>query len=771
MSGIKRYLSDNAYKAAEHSESPSESNPFVTLSNLSGVNQSGYIKPTDAAPTPARNGNYTFSIGGNKPAWLTAEAGITTVKAGDGVAVVYSAPSSYTYTHIDLSSKLLLPMPTFYKNKFGFDEFDLNKGIAVYTTNTVIKGTGFIADGNTLSLSDNSLFGDVSICSKKTTEIEGTWLIFQLSVIDFTSLISSNKLVNISLVAKTELDLTIRMMLGLRDISNIYTWFPQVPSKNIDFKANEETFISLQYDYTNIDTSNKVLQVYFYLEDQTNIAAALNTNLFCSPIKIYTGRQLSALLFDKTKPLKAIVDKITDVGNEQVTTYIDGYFIDYSNGVKRAHASWRIVEITDIKNYYLNATLVGGIVVALISYYNGTTFLCYQEKGTGSSTVVYTKLKLIIPEGTTKIIISTNIDKQISLFEAIINPATINYVDNKTNGIPPKVQTWGNSITAAGVYQKGIKTELGIEDVKNAGIASDFSMHIRNRFISYFTDETPYVGTGIYTIPSLTDRLKELQESFFVFWIGTNNLINTNRQAGTYTTGSPAYMALQPNPNFKYDRLFSKSYIDMVLNDISQMVAKLPHGNFAIIGGHGGFMAESEMRTKMIELDNTLVRLFPRNVIDVRELVLMDYNYLNTFLAAAFVKPALNANVDITVTDGSWILDANKNASSNICIGTKDIYDKYNVISKSGNIVTAKLIESNTEFSTGETMLIEYDLVSDLGRDAVTLKQQIYSYDDVVAYSLRSFPRSCSDPIHFTNETYVRIGQLIGKEIKKINRN
>lgn len=31
MSGIKRYLSDNAYKAAEHSESPSESNPFVTL--------------------------------------------------------------------------------------------------------------------------------------------------------------------------------------------------------------------------------------------------------------------------------------------------------------------------------------------------------------------------------------------------------------------------------------------------------------------------------------------------------------------------------------------------------------------------------------------------------------------------------------------------------------------------------------------------------------------------------------------------------------------
>jgi len=66
-----------------------------------GSGQLGSIKPTDAAPTPARNGQYVFSIGGNKPAWLTAEAGVTTVKAGDGVAVVYTAPSSYSYTHVD----------------------------------------------------------------------------------------------------------------------------------------------------------------------------------------------------------------------------------------------------------------------------------------------------------------------------------------------------------------------------------------------------------------------------------------------------------------------------------------------------------------------------------------------------------------------------------------------------------------------------------------------------------------------------------------------
>ena len=67
-------------------------------------NSLGSIKPTDAAPTPARNGNYTFSIGGDKPAWLTAEAGVTTVKASDGVSVVYTAPSSYSYTHVDVMS-------------------------------------------------------------------------------------------------------------------------------------------------------------------------------------------------------------------------------------------------------------------------------------------------------------------------------------------------------------------------------------------------------------------------------------------------------------------------------------------------------------------------------------------------------------------------------------------------------------------------------------------------------------------------------------------
>ena len=103
-------------------------NTVEEIANAASSGSLGSIKPTDAAPTPARNGNYTFSIGGNKPAWLTSEAGVTTVKAGDGVAVVYTEPSSYTYTHVNVSSDFVTIQEL---KDLGY----LFKGIAIPTTN------------------------------------------------------------------------------------------------------------------------------------------------------------------------------------------------------------------------------------------------------------------------------------------------------------------------------------------------------------------------------------------------------------------------------------------------------------------------------------------------------------------------------------------------------------------------------------------------------------------------------------------------------------
>ena len=148
--------------------------------------QLGSIKPTDAAPTPARNGNYTFSIGGNKPAWLTAEAGVTEVKAMDGVAVVYTEPSSYTYTHVDVNGDFALKSDqinaftdNIVANKFIKELYlysnnnvnisDLIQSGLVKINNIYIKNTGnstgvnLNVGTNSVSFSGDVLSGDASI--------------------------------------------------------------------------------------------------------------------------------------------------------------------------------------------------------------------------------------------------------------------------------------------------------------------------------------------------------------------------------------------------------------------------------------------------------------------------------------------------------------------------------------------------------------------------------------------------------------------------------
>lgn len=106
----------------------------------------GSIKPTDAAPTPARNGNYTFSIGGNKPAWLTAEAGVTEVKAGDGVAVVYTEPSGYSYTHVDTGSSIeqVRSQSTGNVPSSKLLDDELNNACSVIGRNNALQGTDLV---------------------------------------------------------------------------------------------------------------------------------------------------------------------------------------------------------------------------------------------------------------------------------------------------------------------------------------------------------------------------------------------------------------------------------------------------------------------------------------------------------------------------------------------------------------------------------------------------------------------------------------------------
>lgn len=343
--------------------------------------------------------------------------------------------------------------------------------------------------------------------------------------------------------------------------------------------------------------------------------------------------------------------------------------------------------------------------------------------------------------------------------------------------IPIRVQTWGDSITDADKYQDEIANVLGINrnNVKNFGISSDFSMHVANRFKSYFTEkETSNVFIGnaikrpnsISEVPSYDDRMKELNNSFFVIWIGTNNLINyrKNKRSPEFTTQSSEFMKLCPQFNEKYDVLYSKSYISMIFDDIRTMVSLIPHSNFIIIGGHASYTEDDKSQQDMIKLNNLLLKAYPRNYVDIETLLIIN-SEIEYSLTKSFVKPEIDGTVLIT-------LDSLKNLNSNsyLAIGTRDYYDLYKIVSlDSENIrVSAKLVSSNTGLNAGDTIYDSYNLVSDLGRDSVSIKTKVYNYNDILRYNYNENPWTIGMDVHFTNEGYKLIGKLIADEILKI---
>ena len=343
--------------------------------------------------------------------------------------------------------------------------------------------------------------------------------------------------------------------------------------------------------------------------------------------------------------------------------------------------------------------------------------------------------------------------------------------------IPTLVQTWGDSITDADKYQDEIANVLGINrnNVKNFGISSDFSMHVANRFKSYFTEKgtsNVFIGNAIKRpnsiseVPSYDDRMKELNNSFFVIWIGTNNLLNyhRNRRSPEYTTQSAEFMKLCPQFNEKYDVLYSKSYVSMIYDDIRTMVSLIPHSNFIIISGHASYTEEDKSQQDMIKLNNLLLKAYPRNYVDIETLLIIN-SEIEYSLTKSFVKPETDGTVLIT-------LDSLKNLNSNsyLAIGTRDYYDLYKIVSlDSENIrVSAKLISSNTGLNAGDTVYDSYNLVSDLGRDSVSIKTKVYNYNDILRYNYNENPWTIGMDVHFTNEGYKLIGKLIADEILKI---
>lgn len=89
-----KLVAQNAQDAAEAAQLAAEQAEATALANNELL---GGIAYNAAAPTPGKSGKYSFTTGGNCT-WLTG--GAATVAVGDEVVVVFTAPSTYTYTKV-----------------------------------------------------------------------------------------------------------------------------------------------------------------------------------------------------------------------------------------------------------------------------------------------------------------------------------------------------------------------------------------------------------------------------------------------------------------------------------------------------------------------------------------------------------------------------------------------------------------------------------------------------------------------------------------------
>ena len=297
------------------------------------------------------------------------------------------------------------------------------------------------------------------------------------------------------------------------------------------------------------------------------------------------------------------------------------------------------------------------------------------------------------------------------------------------------VDCWGDSITAAGKYEQSLSSELGIP-ANNFGVSSTWSQMIRQRFVDYYTSNPDEIN------------------NFIIIFMGTNNLLNFN------TAGN--------GNDEKLSQMYAKSYNDQMRIDIKIMVDMIPHNNYLIVNGHAGTNVNmtNPIWTAMDSLDTHFVKTFPTKTMNLREMLMIEYDYLGVSVTADFTKPSINESVDISLSDTSWINNSTVGNNGNICIGTKDYYDTYTVTATNGNVATCKLIADKTAIPSGNVMQASYSIVADLDRGTVNIPLRVYSDYDIDSYENNNIPRSATVAgIHPTDDTYNKIGLLFAKKI------
>ena len=329
--------------------------------------------------------------------------------------------------------------------------------------------------------------------------------VFNLSVSDTNKIKYKKAKVLTSFI--TDKGSTLNVFIGYRTVGSIDK-FKRLAIQLFNSPTNKKVN---NVEFSNIDLSsipnNSTLQLYF-----TNTSTTENEILYFMPPIVLESeyvipiRQIDNYAQKLARTNKLVIDKIqkevltipVPITND--STVLGSYIGLKGNTVEHSDYGYKEYNISGYLGVRVYVRIFGAQSVSAISLFNSDNkLIAVIEKGTISSTVTYTN-DIFLSEY-----------KNASILRVCTNNSNIDTIFvNKLTAVASTainaVQTWGDSITAAGKYQNGIAAELKLSTIKNAGIASDFSMHVRNRFISYFTEESPYVGTGTYTIPALEER-------------------------------------------------------------------------------------------------------------------------------------------------------------------------------------------------------------------------------------------------------------------------
>jgi len=206
--------------------------------------------------------------------------------------------------------------------------------------------------------------------------------------------------------------------------------------------------------------------------------------------------------------------------------------------------------------------------------------------------------------------------------------------------------------------------------------------------------------------------------------------------------------------------------VDVILADIAEMVSHLTHNRYIIMttvnGGYSVSFNDGPYYPYYGMLEESLLSIYGDHFLNNRRLSIDNYNFNNIVTLTPFVQPAVGANVQIEVTDATFLTTENTYSitdypakSGLIRIGDMTNNSQYTVISvDSGTLLTIRL-DVEGAYLEGETV------------PADTLAFQEFDYffktKDATASTFRI------DKIHMSAVGIEFIAKLIIEKMKALN--